>query len=119
MDAVTPRLVPTDDPCHWTAADFHAPREWVTPFTDAMLAEMDTAIARATARGTDPGRITAADFPIPSGERLFREARATLDLGRGFYVFAGFPVERYDHAACRLAYFGVAANLGGIGRAHV
>src|SRR3546814_11494875 len=73
---------------------------------------MDTAIARAKADGIDPGRMTAADFPVPSGERLFRAARETLDLGRGFHVFAGFPVGRSDLADCRLAYCGVAANLG-------
>src|SRR3546814_16103090 len=75
---------------------------------------MDTAIARAKADGIDPGRMTAADFPVPSGERLFRAARETLDLGRGFHVFAGFPVDRYDLAACRVAYCGVAANLGAL-----
>src|SRR3546814_13277546 len=82
MNAATPRRVSADDPCHWTAADFPEPRKWVVPFTEAMLAEMDTAIARARADGIDPGRMTAADFPVPSGERLFRAARETLDLGR-------------------------------------
>src|SRR3546814_10837157 len=51
---------------------------------------------------------------LPICERLFRAARETLDLGRGFHVFAGFPVDRYDLAACRVAYCGVAANLGAL-----
>jgi len=105
---------PIDDATAWTAGDFPRDRSWMKPFEPAMLAEIDTALQHAKARGVAPKDITPADFPLPDTGALLNAVHDDLERGPGFAMLTGFPVDAYSHEDLVLAYCGLCCHLGRI-----
>lgn len=103
-----------DDRSTWTRDTFPEPRAWVRRFEPTHLDEIDAALDRARRAGVPYGEVTPEDFPLDRTRELVEAARAELETGPGFAVLAGFPVERYDDDAVRLAYCGLTSHLGRI-----
>jgi alpha-ketoglutarate-dependent taurine dioxygenase len=96
----------------WRAADVADPETWSVRLTDDDHAELDAALAQATAHSRDPLGITRADFPLPTLEAKLAEAVGTLIDGRGFVRIATLDTDRYSDEDLTLLYWGIGLHLG-------
>ena len=104
--------VRVDLPCAWYGRDLARSDDWIWPFDDACVRELDAALRRSKAAGLAEQAITRDDFPIPEfGEQLAKMLHE-LEFGRGFVLMRGFPVERYDYADLRRIYWGIGTHIG-------
>jgi len=103
---------PVAGPAVWTARDFPRPRAWAVPLDAGAVAELDDAVAAATARGLGFDRLTPADVPLPGLAPLLADVARTLDGGCGFAVLSGYPAAERDRDHCLMAFACVAAHLG-------
>lgn len=86
--------------------------EWIVPWSEADIEELEAAARHYLSLARDVGEITASDFPLPTlGPRL-AELKARLLHGIGFEVRRGLPVERYDQLVAATIFCGVGAHLG-------
>ena len=109
MATAIPR--PITGPEAWRGRDMASSTEWIRPVPAAALPELDTALAALRRRGlTWPG-FTRDEFPLPTFTRELATALDELERGRGFIVFRGLPVDRYDDDLKNL-YWGIGAHLG-------
>jgi RimJ/RimL family protein N-acetyltransferase len=104
----------------WVGRDMAARTgEWMLHLSDADVAELEAALATFLGRTTSGddvaqriGRMTAADFPLPTlGPRL-AELRAELLHGRGFALLRRVPVERYSLVESAALFMGIGTHLG-------
>ena len=96
----------------WYGNDMAASGEWVRQFSDAEIAELESAVANAQASGKSRDELAAGDFPLPTlaaeSHRWLRE----LADGRGFMLLRGLPVERWGDEFATLAYLGLGLHMG-------
>jgi hypothetical protein len=86
--------------------------EWITPLSDADIAEIEAAAAPLAARGADIAALTAADFPLPTLAPRLAAIRHELLDGRGFVLLRGLPVERWTTRLSATAFYGLGLHLG-------
>ena len=102
------------DESAWRASDFDASRGWVRPLTRAMVAEVEETIRPLLARGVPLGDIRRSDFPLNETAALLSAAHDDLNVGRGFTVIGGWPVDRFTEEENRVAYAGLSSHFGEI-----
>jgi hypothetical protein len=103
---------PIIGPEAWRGEELARTTDWIRPFSDAAIRELDGALRAVQARGVDWPRITRADFPLPGlGSELAAVARE-LEDGRGVVLLRGLPVERYTEEELRHLYWGLGTHLG-------
>jgi hypothetical protein len=103
-------LEPLEQQCEWRRPDLAD--GYVFRLTDAHLAELDAALARAEATTDDVLDITRESFPLPSlGGELAQLTRELID-GRGVALIRGLPVEKYGKERASKIYWGVGTYLG-------
>jgi hypothetical protein len=107
-----PDLTPIGGRVAWRGAELAESPYWGRRFTAEEIAALDAALAAISARGLAPPRIAAADFAIPALQPLLRGVAEELESGTGVVRLSGLPVERWDAAALRTVFWGIAANLG-------
>jgi Taurine catabolism dioxygenase TauD, TfdA family len=96
----------------WRAADVADPDAWTLRLDAADHAELDTALAHARAKSTDPLELGRADFPL---EGLAAKLEDTVDVllnGRGFARIATLDADRYGDEDLTLLYWGIGLHLG-------
>ena len=86
--------------------------EWIRPFTQAELAELDAAMRDVKSRGTGIIDIDCDAFPLPTLGPVFDHVRHEVLRGRGFVLLRGIPVERYSIEETATIYFGIGAHFG-------
>jgi hypothetical protein len=101
-----------DHPCVWTSAELDRDPSWIWRFTDAELAELDTALQSSKAKGLTEQSVTKVDFPLPTFSRKLDRLLDELEHGRGVVLMRGFPVDRYSEADVRRIYWGMGVHLG-------
>ncbi len=103
---------PVQSPAVWLGHEMAARRDWIHVLSPEEIADLDRAVAHASATGKPLGELTRADFPF---EALAASAERWLDVlesGRGFLLVRGVPVERYGERDATLAYWGLGLQLG-------
>lgn len=105
-------LEPVCDASVWKAADFENDDSWIHRFTEQDLAEIDAALTTVQARGLAIPDFGREDFPLPSLSEKIGRAIGEVDSGRGFALFRGLPVGKYDIDTLRLVYWGIGAYFG-------
>jgi hypothetical protein len=101
------------DASAWYGPDMHKDPSWLTPFSPAEVAEVESALRPLAA---DPGRniarLTTADFPLPTlGPRLKAVSREVMQ-GRGFALMRGLPVQRWSLREAAIAFLGLGSHIG-------
>jgi len=86
--------------------------EWIRPFTDTELAELDAAMHSVKSRGIEIIDIDRDAFPLPILGSEFESLRHQVLRGRGFVLMRGIPVERYSIEESAIIYFGIGAHFG-------
>ena len=100
-------------PSAWTGRDMTARQdEWIRPFSEAELAELDAAMRGVKARGLEIVDIDREAFPLPTLGRTLDGIRREVLHGRGFVLLRGIPVERYSIEESAIIYFGLGTHLG-------
>ena len=103
---------PVTDTSVWRAADFPDDRTWVRPIPDTLVDEIDAGLPGLKALNRHPSEIRPEDFPLPRSAEFLAEIDHAIEIGPGFSLMSGFPVERYDYDDTALAYCGLAAHFG-------
>lgn len=105
-------LEPVRGPSVWTAAEIAADDRWVHRFSDRELAEIDTALDTAQARGLTVGAFGREEFSLPTLAATIDAVVQEVEAGRGFALFRGLPVDDYDLDQLRLIYWGIGGYFG-------
>jgi len=99
----------------WRGAEMATRDDWIVRLGAADVAELDAAVAVASARGPDLRAVRQADFPLPTlGPRITAWARE-LANGRGFLLLRGLPVARWGDERSALVFWGLGRHLGECG----
>lgn len=100
------------DPGSWYGPEMAKRSEWVHMLTPAELAELDTAVDAALARGVDLVAMKEADFPLPLLGARLQAMRHDILHGRGFVLLRGWPSSERNLAQSAMAFRGIGAYLG-------
>jgi hypothetical protein len=109
MQAVKHR--PIEGACVWTGAELRNRTDWIRPFKDSELAEIDAAVRAVQRRGLEWVDVGREDFPLPAFAAEIRKIAQELETGRGMVMLRGLP-QTYTPDELRLAYWGIGAHLG-------
>ena len=100
-------------PSAWYGSDMAAhPGDWIRPFSEVELAELDAAMRAVKARGIGIIDIDRDAFPLPTLGPVLESIRHEVLRGRGFVLLRGLSVERYSVEQAAIVYFGLGAHLG-------
>ncbi len=105
-------LEPVRDPSAWKAADYENNDSWIHRFTEDDLAEIDAALNGIRSQGLSVPSFGREEFPLPRLEEKIYRVVEEVDEGRGFALFRGLPVEKYDLEVLRVIYWGIGAYFG-------
>lgn len=109
------RKSPVTDASAWTGDEMRARNDWVDHLSAAEIADLEHAAAEVNRKGLHWGQFGKADFPLQDAtKQRLRAADRELQDGRGFVLFRGLPVERYDLDRIKTIYWGICSHLGRI-----
>lgn len=96
----------------WRGSELARRDDWRESLTDADVAEIEHAIARAKRTGKSMGELTKEDFPLPTLAGKIDRWRTEIQDGRGFQVLRGVPVARWAQADAELFFWCFGQHLG-------
>ena len=105
---------PIEDASVWGRDDFGEDRRWVAPIPNGLVDDIDRALPALKAANLHPKAIRPEHFPLPSAARFLEDVQAAIELGPGFVLLSGFPIDRYAEADVKLAYCGLMSHFGHI-----
>lgn len=105
---------PIADATVWGRDDFLDDRSWVRPIPDVLIDDIDRALPRLRAAGLAPKEVRPAHFPLPGAAAFLADVIDAVEVGPGFGLLSGFPIERYSEADAKLAYIGLMSHFGQI-----
>ena len=103
---------PLDTAAAWKGSDVLKRDGWRAVLSDADVAEIELAIARAKQTGKPMGELTKRDFPLPTLSRKIDRWRQEVRSGRGFQVLRGVPVTRWSRGDSELFFWCLGQHLG-------
>ncbi|KAL4898549.1 hypothetical protein BDV59DRAFT_206892 [Aspergillus ambiguus] len=111
-------------PTVWKAEDYREnPDAWTHQFTDEEIEELSTAADNFIQLDLPLTGISKSNFPLPNLSKRLEALRKDLIDGKGFWLFKGIPVRKWDLRKCATAYMGLGTYLGYFvsqnGRGHV
>jgi hypothetical protein len=96
----------------WHGKDLVRSARWQRRLTSAQLAEIDAALAAATARGLSWETAVAEEFALPGLAPLVDDVCEELENGSGLLLLRGIDVGRYTQNELKLLYAGFCRQLG-------
>ena len=103
---------PATGPSLWRGDQFISDRSWIHELSRADILDLEDGLANVKRIGVTPGEFSKQDFPLTTfGEKIACLLQEVQD-GRGFAVFRGLPVERYERADLEIIYWGIGAYMG-------
>jgi hypothetical protein len=103
---------PLRTPAAWKGRDLAASEEWIVRLSDREVRELEAAACAARDAGAPLAALTRAHFPLPTLAERAREWVSELDVGRGFVVLRGLPVDRWGEELSAWAFWGLGQHLG-------
>jgi alpha-ketoglutarate-dependent taurine dioxygenase len=105
-------VVPLEPGAEWRGPQVADPSTHTRVFDAAQVAELEAALATAKGAREELLDITRDDFPLPTLAPVLAEAERELIEGRGFTLFRGLPVDRYEREDAERIYWGIGLHLG-------
>lgn len=105
-------LRPVQDPAGWAKDEVARATDWVHVLSAAEIADLDRAIARVEASGTDLADVGREQFGMPVFGPVLDTLREDIIDGRGFVLIRGVPVHRYSRLQSTIAFWGIGTYLG-------
>lgn len=99
-------------PSAWYGPEMAARSDWIRPFTDAEIAEIEAAARPLAQSGTEIARMRLEDFPLPTLGRILAGLKAEILDGRGFALLRGLPVADWGLRLSATAFYGVGLHFG-------
>ena len=100
----------------WYAEDVRQDDAWVLRMTPTEIAGFEAALQHAKRANKPLLEMTQADFPLPlESQSVLRRAIASTQDRWGMCLIKGFPVDRWNEAETRMAYWGMSLYMG-VGR---
>ena len=103
---------PITDRTAWTSAELETDPAWRYMLTETECAEIARVTKDLRAQGLQAEDIVLEQFKVPMLKTTLARLAEELEFGRGVVVVSGLPVDAYDDAALRLAYWGIVLHLG-------
>jgi hypothetical protein len=103
---------PITGPKAWRGADLVDDPTWIVPLTEAEIADLEQALARARASGRSLAEVDRDHFPLTVMRARLQAVLDELYDGRGFVVLRGLPVGRYGDEDVGLIFWGMGRYLG-------
>jgi hypothetical protein len=103
---------PIEGPAAWRGSELEKSDEWIVPFDDAQLRELERAHEQVVGRGLSLETMQAADFPLPTLSKQIDGWRDEIVDGRGFLLLRGLPVERWGEEKSSIIFWGLGLHLG-------
>ena len=100
----------------WRGASMRERTDWIYDLTAADREDLDAALAGVRTRGLDIPAIGKKDFPLPRLGPSLQQLLHGLEVGRGFCLLRGLPIERYSKQDAGVIFWGIGQHLE-IGRA--
>ena len=110
MDTDLPPVLHT--PAAWYGPQMSARSDWLEPFSDAEVTELETAAAALSATGHGTAVHGAAGFPLPLLAPRLARVRDEVLRGRGFVLLRGLPVQRWPQRVSERVFIGLGLHLG-------
>lgn len=95
----------------WTKEALDAD-EWRYYFSDEEVDELERAVQAFRLSGTPLEAISPRNFPLVLLADALSEIRRQVLFGRGFILFKGLPVDRWDKATVATVYLGLGSYFG-------
>ena len=102
----------TTDRSIWRGAGLAGAEGWSHRLTAAEVDELAAALRGVRSRGLPTTVTTRADFPLPLLAPRLAELLEEARTGRGFFVLAGLPPDRFGEDDREAVFWGVGTHLG-------
>lgn len=96
----------------WNRQDIEADDDWIWSFPKSALDEIDKNLVKLSRRDVEISQVTARDFPLESISSELNELRQEIDVGRGFQILRGVPVNKYSPQELRVIFWGISTHFG-------
>jgi len=103
---------PIGGPAAWRGADIREGTDWLYVLSASDQVELDAALLHVKESGFQFPSFGKQDFPLPVLSECLQHIAESLELGYGFALLRGVPVERYSAADIRTVYYGLGLHLG-------
>ena len=103
---------PYVSPAAWKGPEIAQSTDWVYTLSVDDVAEIDAALQSVKSKGTTIPDIARNDFPLPRFSKTLADIQEELQIGRGFTLLRGIPVERYSEAEATIIYWGIMTYFG-------
>jgi hypothetical protein len=96
----------------WRGADLAGAGGWTHRFTAPEIDELAAALRGVRSRGLPTTGITRVDFPLPTLAQRLRALLEGARTGRGFFLLAGLPPDRFGEGDREAVFWGIGTHLG-------
>lgn len=103
---------PINSASAWQGVDLAADESWIHHLSEQDIAEIDASLHSLQMQSLKYPRFTAKDFPLPKLKSKLQAFAKDLEVGRGFLLLRGLPVERYSDDEISSVYYGLGLNMG-------
>ena len=98
----------------WYGPDLAKRTDWITPLSEAEVAEVERATRDLAQSSNDLTSITRDDFPLPTLGFHLQDLLDEVLNGRGFVLIQALPVERWTRREAAIAFLGIGTHLGSL-----
>ena len=105
-------IKPATGPAVWTGEEVSNSDDWIIQLTDSEIEELDAALSIVENKKTPIQNITVDEFPLPLLGRRLTAFADELQIGRGFGVIRGLPINNYNEEASKIITWGICTYLG-------
>jgi hypothetical protein len=96
----------------WYGKDLATDPSWRYPLSPAQIDDLHRAMDAVAQRRLPLAAIDRTAFALPNWQPLIVEARRQVEVGRGFALLRGIPVDRYSVSDLELLFWGIGTHLG-------
>ena len=100
----------------WRGPDLAARDDWIHPFPQGVIDDLDKVVRAAVARGETEDSFQFDKTDIPALRDYVAPVKEALGQGYGFAVLRGVPVERYTVEELKMLLLAVGHHIGLIGK---
>ena len=105
-------LKPASGPAVWYGSVQSRRNDWIIPLSSEQITELEQAAESVRDSGLKLDDATRSDFTLPTLAPTLETARRELELGRGFVLIRGLPVDHYTTDEMGTIFWGIGTYLG-------
>ncbi|MEM7223499.1 MAG: TauD/TfdA family dioxygenase [Pseudomonadota bacterium] len=99
-------------PCVWHGAELAQDDSWVWRWSQAEIAEIETALAAVRKAGLAWHQMERESFPIKRVAARLAQVGSELEDGKGLIRLVGLPIDKYTADELKIIWYGLTSHLG-------